>query len=94
MNESTEIIVGAIVGAALWLAWGLFSETRRNNGLLVAFLIPLAPIFIPVLFIVFVLIKYTPCIQKGCRPREFTLVPKSRRLMVQGMAEVNHIKIQ
>ena len=59
MNESTEIIVGAIVVAALWLAWGLFSDTRRNHGLFVAFLIPLAPIFIPVLFIVFVLIKYT-----------------------------------
>ena len=59
MNESTEIIVGAIVGAALWLAWGLFSDTRHNHGFLVAFLIPLALILIPVLFIVFVLIKYT-----------------------------------
>ena len=59
MSENTENIVGAIVVAAIWVAWALFSDTRRNHGILIAFLMPLALIFIPVLFIVFVLIKYT-----------------------------------
>ena len=59
MTESTENIIVAIVIAITWMAWALFSETRHNHGILVALLMPLAPIIIPVLWIAFLLIKVT-----------------------------------
>jgi len=53
----TASIVGAIVATVVWLAWAFFSETRHNHGFWVAFLIPLTPAIIPVLWIIFLFIK-------------------------------------
>lgn len=58
MIVTTETMVVAIVVAILWVVWALFSETRHNHGLLVAFLMPLTPILIPLLLIVYVVVKY------------------------------------
>mgnify|MGYP001419384426 CR=1 FL=1 len=57
--DDSETIITACVVAAAWLAWGLFSETRHNHGFIVAFLMPLALVMLPLLWIVYLLIKYT-----------------------------------
>ena len=62
MSETTTGIAGACVAAVAWLAWVFLSETRHNHGFWVAFLMPLAPVIIPVLWIVFMLIKYSSCL--------------------------------
>ncbi len=59
MTITTPSIVGAVVAAVVWLAWAFLSETRHNHGFWVAFLIPLAPVIIPVLWIIFICIKYS-----------------------------------
>jgi di/tricarboxylate transporter len=58
MSETTAIMVGAAVAGALWLAWALFSDTRRNHGFWVAFLLPLAPVIFPLLWLIYIVIKY------------------------------------
>jgi hypothetical protein len=59
MPEPTAIIIYAVFAVGAWLAWAFFSETRHNHGFLVAFLLPLALIFIPVFTIIFVFFKYS-----------------------------------
>lgn len=59
MTETTANIVGIAVAAVVWLAWTFLSETRHNHGFWVAFLMPLAPIIIPALWIIFLFIKYS-----------------------------------
>ena len=59
MTQPTETLIGAIIIAVVWIAWVFLSETRHNHGIVVAFLMPLAPIIIPVLVIVFYSIKFT-----------------------------------
>jgi len=59
MIELTENLIGAIIMIIVWIAWTFLSETRYNHGILVAFLMPLIPIIIPVLVIVFYSIKFT-----------------------------------
>ncbi len=56
---TTAGIVGAVVAAALWLAWAFCSETRHNHGFWVAFLMPLAPVVIPFLWILYIFTKYS-----------------------------------
>jgi hypothetical protein len=58
MTETTTIVMGAAIAVVLWLAWAFFSDTRRNHGFWVAFLLPLAPVIIPLLWLTYVLIKY------------------------------------
>jgi len=58
MAETTTSIFYVSLVALVWLAWVLFSETRRNHGFWVAFLLPLAPVIFPILWITYVLIKY------------------------------------
>lgn len=59
MTVTTSSIVGAIITAVVWLAWAFLSETRHNHGFWVAFLIPLTPVIIPVLWIIYIFIKYS-----------------------------------
>jgi hypothetical protein len=59
LTVTTASIAGAVGAAVLWLAWALCSETRHNHGFWVAFLMPLAPVIIPFLWILYVSIKYS-----------------------------------
>lgn len=59
MAIAKSSIVGAFVAAVVWVAWAFFSETRHNHGFWVAFLLPLTPIIIPVLWFIFLSIKYS-----------------------------------
>jgi len=59
MKENIATIAGALVGIVLWLGWAFFSETRHNHGFRVAFLLPLSPVIIPLLWLVFILVKYS-----------------------------------
>jgi hypothetical protein len=43
----------------LWLCWALFSETRHNHGFWVALLLPLSPVIIPLLWLIYLLVKYS-----------------------------------
>ena len=58
MTETMTTIIGAVVAVVLWLVWALCSDTRRNHGFWVAFLLPLAPVILPVLWLTYILIKY------------------------------------
>ena len=58
MKENIATIAGALVGI-VWLGWAFFSETRHNHGFWVAFLLPLSPVIIPLLWLVFILVKYS-----------------------------------
>jgi len=60
MSQTSEIadpVVTAIVAAVIWLAWSFLSETRHNHGFWVAFLMPLAPVIIPLLWVIYIFIK-------------------------------------
>jgi hypothetical protein len=59
MPMTTASVVGAVAAAVVWLAWALFSETRHNHGFLVAFFIPLAPVIVPALWIIYIVLKYS-----------------------------------
>jgi hypothetical protein len=58
MSDNIEVIAGATAAMVLWLGWALFSETRHNHGFWVAFMLPLSPIIIPLLWLVFITVKY------------------------------------
>ena len=59
MIENTASIVSAVVVVVVWMAWVFLSETRHNHGFWVAFLMPLAPFIILVLWVIYVFIKYS-----------------------------------
>jgi hypothetical protein len=59
VSEPTAGIGSAVVVAVVWLAWSMFSDTRHNHGFWVAFLLPLTPVIVPVLWIVYIFIKYS-----------------------------------
>lgn len=42
----------------LWLLWSLFSETRNRHGFWVAFLLPLSPLLLPILWLIHRGVKY------------------------------------
>ena len=56
-TAATTGVIGAVVAALLWLAWACFSDTRHNHGFWVALLMPLVLILMPVVWMIFVLIK-------------------------------------
>ena len=61
MKEGADAtsIAGAVVAAVLWLLWACFSDTRRNHGFWVAFLMPPVLILMPAVWVIFILVKYT-----------------------------------
>jgi hypothetical protein len=54
VTETTATLLGAVVAAVAWWAWAFFSETRHQHGFWVALLMPLAPVIIPALWIIFI----------------------------------------
>lgn len=59
MEEATVNIIFAIVAALGWLFWTFFSDTRYNHGILIAFLLPLALFIIPVVWFLYIFVKYS-----------------------------------
>ena len=59
VTESTATIVAVVIAAAVWILWAIFSDTRHNHGFWVALFLPLTPVIIPVLWLVFILTKYS-----------------------------------
>lgn len=59
MEETTVSIIFAIVAAVGWLGWTFFSDTRYNHGILIAFLLPLALFIIPVVWFLYIFVKYS-----------------------------------
>ena len=57
MPENLMDLIAPIMVILFWVFWTFFSETRHNHGILVAFLLPLAPIYFVIGFILFQLIK-------------------------------------
>lgn len=56
VSEKVSLMMTAIM-LVLWVLWTLFSPTRYNHGMLIAFLLPLAPIIIPMVWITFKVIQ-------------------------------------
>jgi hypothetical protein len=57
MSDTLQSVVFAVLAGAAWLAWACFSETRHNHGFWVALLLPLAPVIVPLLWVMYQAIR-------------------------------------
>ncbi|THB76767.1 MAG: hypothetical protein D6B25_08980 [Desulfobulbaceae bacterium] len=62
--------IGLIIPVAIWLFWVVFSDTRHNHGFWVAFLMPLALFFFPLVWIAYVFLKYSTLLAFTVRGRK------------------------
>ncbi len=81
MTETTLNLAMLAVTLIGWILWTFFSDTRHNHGIIVAFLIPLAPIIFIAIAIIFYttkLILWPIYILRGKRKKYESLIEKIR----------------
>ncbi|MCB1746921.1 MAG: hypothetical protein KDK06_07080 [Gammaproteobacteria bacterium] len=69
MNEALEHVVFGGLAVIAWVAWALCSETRHNHGVWVALLLPLLPLLVPLLWLVYGLIVAVTYVAFAARGR-------------------------